>query len=307
MIGLRIDKALGLLPEVGSRSRSEWLIDNKHVTVNDAVPKPSYQLKVNDLVKIQFPEKEASALQPLNLKLDVLFEDEDIIVINKPAGLVIHPAAGHAQDTLVNALIFHTDQLSMKFGENRPGIVHRLDKDTSGVLVIAKNDFAHESLAKQFKEKTTHRIYYALIIGSPKSREGTIKSYLGRHPIDRKKFSTQKNEVGKYAVTHYEVLKSLPSGLSLLKVQLETGRTHQIRVHLSEQGWPIAGDQLYGAFKKIKSIKNRSDQQLIKTLPRFVLHAAELGFIHPTKKEKVFFKVDWPNDLKHILHNLQVL
>jgi 23S rRNA pseudouridine1911/1915/1917 synthase len=304
MIGERIDKALSFITEIGSRSRAEWLIENKRVLLNNKLPKASAIIKETDILSVDFPEPQKSELIPLKLDLKILFEDEDIIVIDKPAGLVIHPAAGHAQDTLVNALLHHTSELSMKFGEQRPGIVHRLDKDTSGVLVIAKNDLSHEGLTAQFKKRTIHRIYYALVLGCPKSQKGTITSHLGRHPKDRKKFATQKNNDGKLAITHYEKVQTILDQVTLLKVKLETGRTHQIRVHLSEQGHPIVADQLYGANKKNHLIKNKKILEIVNQFPRFALHASELGFNHPRNGEKLFFSSNWPEDLKPLLENL---
>lgn len=309
MSGLRLDKALSLIEEVGTRSRAAHLIDSCLVTLNGKIGKASATVKENDEIIIQLPEPEPSELQPLDLTLDVLFEDEDLIVLNKPAGLVVHPAAGHAHDTLVNALIAHTGDLSMKFGEARPGIVHRLDKETSGVIVIAKNDSAHEALTAQFKERSTHRIYYAVCLGTARTLSGTIKSFLARHPVDRKRYASVLGEdrrplshpadnpgLGKWAVTHYEVLQR-KGGFSYLRLKLETGRTHQIRVHLSESGLPIAGDSLYGADRKIKNIEARASQEEVKALSRFLLHAAELGFTHPRTKERMFFKKDWPEDV----------
>ncbi|HEX7674574.1 MAG TPA: RluA family pseudouridine synthase [Bdellovibrio sp.] len=313
MAGLRLDKALSLIPEIETRSRASHLIDNSHVLVNGKTEKASLKIKAGDLIEIQMPEPTPSELQPYDLKLDVLFEDQDVIVINKPAGLVVHPAAGHAHDTLVNALISHTDDLSMKFGEERPGIVHRLDKETSGIIVVAKNDKAHESLTAQFKERSTHRIYYAVCIGTARTMTGTIRSYLARHPVDRKRYASVRNDegqiwtdpddppmIGKWASTHYEVL-SRKSNLSYLKLKLETGRTHQIRVHLSENNLPIAGDNLYGADKKIKSVEQRVIQEDLRALPRFLLHAAELGFTHPRTDERMFFKKDWPEDILSLI------
>lgn len=313
MIGLRLDKALALLPEIETRSRASHLIENNLVQVNGKDVKSSQALKANDQIDIILPAPAPTSLQAFDLKLDVLFEDEDVIVINKPAGLVVHPAAGHAHDTLVNALISHTDDLSMKFGEERPGIVHRLDKETSGIIVVAKNDKAHESLTTQFKERSTHRIYYAVSIGTARTLSGTIKSFLARHPVDRKRYASVLDrdrhvladpndppEIGKWAVTHYEVL-SRKSGLSYLKLKLETGRTHQIRVHLSENQLPIAGDALYGADKKVKSVEQRQIQEDLKGLPRFLLHAAELGFTHPRTKERMFFQQDWPEDILSLI------
>lgn len=309
MNGLRLDKALSLRSEVGTRSRASHLIDSSLVTVNGKSAKSSLTLKTGDAIEISLPAPTPAELQPYDLKLDVLFEDKDLIVINKPSGLVVHPAAGHAQDTLVNALLSHTDDLSMKFGEERPGIVHRLDKETSGVIVIAKNDATHEALTAQFKERSTHRVYYAVCIGTARNLQGNFQSFLARHPVDRKRYASvlgpdrkpfqhkeSSPEIGKWAVTHYEVL-SRKSGLSYLKLKLETGRTHQIRVHLSENGLPIAGDALYGADKKTKLIEAKSTQEDVKKLPRFLLHAAELGFTHPRTQERMSFKQDWPEDI----------
>lgn len=313
MHGLRLDKAIALLEEIGTRSRASHLIENSSVLLNGKAAKSSATVKENDLIEISLPQAEPSELQPYDLKLDVLFEDEDLIVINKPAGLVVHPAAGHAHDTLVNALLAHTDDLSMKFGEERPGIVHRLDKETSGVIVVAKNDKTHESLTAQFKERSTHRIYFAVCLGTAKNLQGTIKSFLARHPTDRKRYASvlgndkktlQDKEnppsIGKWAVTHYDVL-SRKSGITYLKLKLETGRTHQIRVHLSESGLPIAGDSLYGADKKLRNIDAKATQEDIRNLSRFLLHAAELGFTHPRTQERLTFKQDWPEDIQTLL------
>ncbi|WP_413943665.1 RluA family pseudouridine synthase [Bdellovibrio sp. HCB-162] len=313
MHGLRLDKALALIEEVGTRSRASHLIETSSVLLNGKIAKASTSVKENDLIEISLPEPVPTELQPYDLKLDVLFEDEDLIVINKPAGLVVHPAAGHAHDTLVNALLAHTDDLSMKFGEERPGIVHRLDKETSGVIVVAKNDKTHEALTAQFKERSTHRIYFAVCIGTSRTLSGTFKSFLARHPVDRKRYASvlgddrrplQDQEdpplTGKWAVTHFEVLNR-KSGLSYLKLKLETGRTHQIRVHLSENGLPIAGDALYGADKKIKNVEARVIQEDIRSLPRFLLHAAELAFTHPRTQERMSFKKDWPEDIRQLL------
>ncbi len=313
MLGLRLDKALALRPEVETRSRASHLIDEGRVTVNGRPAKSSLSLKAGDEISIQLPEPAPVDLVAYDIPLDILFEDEHLIVLNKPSGLVVHPAAGHAQDTLVNALIHHAKDLSMKFGEQRPGVVHRLDKETSGVLVIAKNDKAHEMLTKQFKARSIHRIYYAVCIGVPKPPMGTSHSYLARHPVDRKRYASVLGEdrkiqtakspeppVGKWAVTHYEVMKT-HGGLSYCKLKLETGRTHQIRVHLSEKGTPIAGDNMYGADRKAKNITSKKTQTDLKHLNRFLLHAAELGFTHPTSGKELFFAKDWPPDIKTLI------
>ncbi len=301
MHGLRLDKALALREEISTRSRAAYLIDGGLVSVNGRGAKASLILKIGDELEIQLPEPPATELVGYDLALDILFEDDDIIVINKPSGLVVHPAAGHAQDTLVNALIYHAKSLSMKFGEQRPGIVHRLDKETSGVLVVAKNDRSHENLTRQFKERTIHRIYYAVTIGTPKPQKGTIQSYLARHPVERKKYASILGaDNGKWSVTNYEVVSS-NAGLSYCKLKLETGRTHQIRVHLSEKGCPIVGDTVYGADKKLKNIESKTKQSQIKNLNRFLLHASELGFSHPTTGESLFFSKAWPEDIQHLI------
>jgi 23S rRNA pseudouridine1911/1915/1917 synthase len=317
MVGLRLDKALSLLPEIQSRSRAEALIEQGRVLVNDKLAKSSYALKGSDSVKINWPEPQTTELQPYYLKLEILFEDHDLLVVNKPAGLVVHPAAGHAQDTLVNALIAHTDDFHMKFGDERPGIVHRLDKDTSGVLVVAKNDQTQEQISNQFRARTVHRIYFAACLGLPARTEGMLQSFLARHPIDRKKFASvlgedrrilqeQKNPppIGKWAVTRYQVLERSSQGISYLKLKLETGRTHQIRVHLSEMGNPIIGDHLYGADKKLKSISSSHLRETLSQFPRFALHAAELGFQHPRTHQNLSFSVPWPEDLRPTLQEL---
>jgi len=317
MIGLRLDKALSLNAQIHSRSRAEYLINLGLVRVNNKLVKSSYKIRVDDEIRVDIPEAETSELKPLALALDIVFEDEDLIVLNKPSGLVVHPAAGHSQDTLVNALIHHTDDLSMKFGENRPGIVHRLDRDTSGLLVIAKNDFTHEALALQFKNKTNHRIYYAVVIGVPKADQGTIQSFLARHPTDRKKYASVLDlykkiirepkppvEQGRWAITHYRKLSSTADGLSFLQLKLETGRTHQIRVHLSELQWNILADDIYTSSAQLHRIKSAELRLKIQDFPRLALHAAELGFKHPRTGEEMMFKQDWPPEIKARIKDL---
>jgi 23S rRNA pseudouridine1911/1915/1917 synthase len=308
MVGLRLDKALSLIPEISSRSRAEALITAENVLVNSKVAKSSLPIKSNDVIEIYFPKAVASDITPMDLKLDILFEDSDVIVVNKPPGLVVHPAAGHQHDTLVNALVAHTDDLAMKFGEDRPGIVHRLDRETSGILVVAKNDFAQENLAQQFKAREVHRHYHAICFGIPAKPEGTIQSYIARHPSNRKKFASVlgddqriirsqdfESSIGKWAITHYKVLKAHPAGLSYLQLKLETGRTHQIRVHLSELGHQIIADPIYGTDRRVKSVSGNQNQDVIRDSPRCALHAIELGFQHPKTDEKLFFKVPWPD------------
>jgi len=311
--GLRLDKVLCTHPAIRSRAKAQFLIEQNFVKVNSKTAKASMILKTNDLIKFSLPAPTPSEIQPLKMKLSILFEDDDLLVVDKPAGLVVHPGAGHAQDTLVNAMAAHTKNLSMRFGEDRPGIVHRIDKDTSGLLVIAKNDRCHESLVQQFQARSIHRVYHAVVIGTPHCRTGRIASFLARHPMDRKRYSSihgpdkkilrdldQPPAIGKIAITHYETLTGI-HGLGYMKLKLETGRTHQIRVHLSEMGHPIVGDQLYGAQKRIHLIPSSRIREDIKSLDRFLLHAAELGFHHPQNQEFLKFKVSWPENIQILL------
>lgn len=304
----RLDKYLSQQPEIKTRSRAEHLLDAGLVYVNGKVAKSSYKVKPHDQISITLPTVPTSEpLQKLDLDLDIVFEDSDLIVVNKPAGLVVHPAAGHQNDTLVNALMNHTDDLSMKFGDDRPGIVHRIDKETSGLLVIAKNDLAHAELAVQFKDRTIHRIYEAVVLGNFSPSEGKITSYLARHPTDRKRYASVKEKPkgllnssrpedlstqGKLAITNFKLLLH-KNNLSLVQLKLETGRTHQIRVHLSEKGFPILGDNTYGASHKLRILKPDLAAEA-KTFNRFFLHAKTLGFIHPTTKKELYFERPWP-------------
>ncbi len=313
----RIDKALSSHPMIGSRSKAALLIDKNYVkqitaSGTEKPVKASYLLQVGDRFVIRVPEVQVDVgLTPLDLKLDILFEDSDIIVLNKPANLVVHPAHGHRADTLVNALVHHTKDLSMGFGENRPGIVHRLDKETSGLLVVAKNNAAHEALARQFKERTIHRIYWALVYGTVKQSDGKITSYLARHPSDRKRFASLKeplgtNPAGKLAITNFRKLEESIKGFTLLEMKLETGRTHQIRVHLSEMQHPIVADLLYGAKGRNKNIKSHSVRKLVEELNRIALHAKELGFIHPRTQEKMFFTSPVPGSLLNLFTEIEI-
>jgi 23S rRNA pseudouridine1911/1915/1917 synthase len=313
MMQQRLDKALSFLESVGTRSRAESLIKEGLVHINGKVSRSSYRVQMADILEIYFPPKASSQLVAYNFNLDIHFEDESLIVINKPPGLVVHPAAGHADDTLVNALINYSSDFLMKFKDSRPGIVHRLDKDTSGLLVIAKNDQVLEGLAQQFKERSVHRIYQAIVLSPGPNPSGRVCSYLARHPRDRKKYSSvlDKNKrvirstesppaVGKWSATNYKTLKRLKDDLALLELRLETGRTHQIRVHLSEMGSPILFDDLYGnKSKETKLLKKKSLEIFPDSEKRCALHAMELGFIHPVSKQAMTFKVDWP-DLEEI-------
>lgn len=308
--GLRIDKALAYCQDVGSRSQASRLIALGHVYFKGKVVKASQPVATGEVFDLQIPVIEGTELTPYDFPLDIVYEDSELLVVNKPAGLVVHPACGHLNDTLVNALLHHTTDLSMGFNEKRPGLVHRIDKDTSGLLVIAKNDEAQRFLAMQFQRKTTHRLYWAITLGSPKEKSGTVRSYLRRHPDDRRRVASVpeakpgEEQVGKLAITHYTVLKDHPSGLAWLQLRLETGRTHQIRAHLSELGNPIVNDETYGGTKRVKNLKSVALRATLSEMKRFALHATELGFVHPTSHKRMDFKADWPADLKPLIDQL---
>lgn len=309
LAGIRIDKALASSPDIDSRSQATSLIDRGFVKLNGKVIKPSHKTSVDEEFQVSLPADEPSELLPYDFKLDIVHEDQSVIVLNKPSGLVVHPAVGHHHDTLVNALLHYTNELAAGFEAGRPGLVHRIDKDTSGLLVVAKNDTALRLLAKQFKRKTVHRVYWAVVHGRLNKKRGTITSYIRRHPSERKIFASEivtgTNEPqGKLAITHYEVIKELPAGLSLVHLQLETGRTHQIRVHLSEMGHPIVSDPFYCSEHRSKSIKSVHIRELVKGVPHLMLHAAELGFSHPDDKKKYQFKVGWPDELVEFIHEV---
>ena len=289
-----IDKRLDLFItdniEGKSRSYVQGLIDEKNVTVNGKVKKSNYKLKLNDEIEIEIPEPIELKVEKENIPIDIVYEDNDVIIVNKDKDMVVHPAPGNYTGTLVNALMYHCNDLSGINGVLRPGIVHRIDKDTSGILVIAKNDNSHNELAKQFKDHSITRTYYALVEGKLKRDTGSIDAPIGRHPVDRIKMAVVKD--GKRAVTHYEVIEKF-NHYTLVKCNLETGRTHQIRVHMAHIGHPLVGDEIYG-FKKQKF-----------KLQGQVLHAKDLGFIHPTTKEYVEFSSKLPIYFENLLNNLR--
>lgn len=305
--GLRIDKALAAIEAVGTRSQASRLLARGLVFLGSATVKPSHLVTVGEVFRIHIPYIPKLTLVPYDFPLTIAFEDNDLIVIDKPAGLVVHPAYGHAQDTLVNALLHHTKDLSQGFDELRPGLVHRLDKDTSGLIVVAKNENAQRALALQFQRKITHRIYRAVIFGEMKPPVGKIESYLKRHPEDRKRSaSVAADEIGaKLAITHYKTLQTHASGLSLVELKLETGRTHQIRVHVKEAGHPVVGDSTYGADNRVGSLKSVALRKLIGEMPRFALHAFELGFYHPTARDFVRLTSVWPADLLPLVNHCE--
>jgi 23S rRNA pseudouridine1911/1915/1917 synthase len=289
-VNTRIDKYLSEKLEDKSRSYLQGIIEADSVKVNNKVIKSNYKLKLYDVVSVSIPELTELKVAAEDIKLNVLYEDSDVIVVNKPQGMVVHPAPGNYNGTLVNALLNHCKDLSGINGVMRPGIVHRIDKDTCGVLVIAKNDNAHNKLSEQLKDHSMTRLYIALVEGRLKNESGTIDAPLGRNANDRIKFAVTSN--GKRAVTHYKVIERF-DGCTLVQCRLETGRTHQIRVHMAHIGHPLVGDPIYG-FKKQKF---KLEGQL--------LHARVLGFKHPSSGEYMEFQAELPEYFLNILNQLQ--
>ena len=294
--GLRLDKFLAEESEDLSRSYIQKIIDEGGVAVNDKTAlKPGLRLKEEDRVIIDVPESIIPEILPEDIPLDIVYEDKDLIIINKPKGMVVHPAPGHYSGTLVNALMYHCTDLSGINGVLRPGIVHRIDKDTSGLIVCAKNNFAHSLLAVQFKEHSITRSYRAIVCGTFKDSEGTISAPIGRRSNNRKLMGINEKN-GKYAATHYSVIESLGK-YSYIECRLETGRTHQIRVHMAYIGRPVLGDTLYGG----KTAEYKLDG---KPLEGQTLHAKTLGFIHPSSKEYIEFDSQLPEYFQKLLDKL---
>jgi len=303
-IGQRLDIFLAQSEAEISRSHVKYAIEEGDVLVNDKTPKVSQKLKEGDVIILtQRPPIEATAL-PQDMPLNIVYEDEAIIVINKPAGMVVHPAPGNPDKTLVNALLFHCHDLSGIGGVLRPGIVHRLDKDTSGLIVAAKSDDAHRSLSAQFEKHDVHKKYLALVWGDVKGNSGEIVLPVGRHTTNRKKMST-KSKRGKDALTLWKVRERYGVA-TLLEVEIKTGRTHQIRVHLSDRGYPVIGDAVYGNSAKINTVKDPLLKAKIKEFNRQALHAAQLSFIHPLKGERMMFTADMPQDLADLCAQLRL-
>lgn len=289
------------LPEL-TRSRIKNLIEGGLVYLNSKPVKAGVKIKTGDKIAITIPLPQAIAAEPEKIPLDILYEDKHIIIINKPPGLTVHPGAGRAKGTLVNALLYHCKDLSGIGGALRPGIVHRIDKDTSGVIIAAKTDKAHQSLSQQFKEHSIKRKYLTIVWGVVKNDEGTIDLPIGRHISERKKMSVRTKR-GRRAVTHYRVIKRF-NNFTLLEASLETGRTHQIRVHLSAIHHPVAGDPVYGK-KNMPSGLSPKLTMLLKNLKRQALHAQTLGIIHPETKEYLEFTSPLPDDMKTVMRALE--
>ncbi len=295
-----------------SRSRIKALIDEGRVAIEAAdgsagetLAQPSYRVKPAQSFVVTIPEPVIAAPKAQSLPLDVIFEDEHLIVINKPAGLVVHPAAGNPDSTLVNALIAHCgDSLSGIGGVRRPGIVHRLDKDTSGLMVVAKNDAAHAGLARQFAEHSLDRAYRALVWGLPQPTAGEISGNIGRNPRNRKKMAVVAKG-GKTALTHYRLLERVGEDFSLVECRLATGRTHQIRVHMAHLGHAIVGDPLYGRARGRKRAVSAEARAATDGFARQALHAVELGFEHPAGGKRRKFRVDLAPDIKGLIRTLE--
>ncbi len=288
--GNRLDLYLSRQVPFLSRNQIQRLIEKGKVLVNSKKSRSSYRVRGGDFIEMEVPPPEEIILKPQHLPLDIVYEDKDLLVINKPQGLVVHPAPGHYEGTLVNALLYHCPDLTGIGGYLRPGIVHRLDKDTSGLLVVSKNELAHKSLTEQLKNRTLKRKYLALVHGEVMEDKGVIDAPLGRDPRNRKKFAVVPD--GKPARSYYRVLEKFP-GFTLLEVELETGRTHQIRVHLAYAGYPVAGDPLYGSKRNPLG------------LPGQALHAYQISFSHPRTGELMTFEAPLPSTFKKALAYLR--
>ena len=289
---MRLDKYLAEQFPEQTRSYLQKLIKESQVLVNGKTVKSGYQLSKGDEVSVTIPEPKELDVEPQKMELDIVYEDEDVILINKPKGMVVHPAPGHTTDTLVNGLLYHCkDNLSGINGVARPGIVHRIDRDTTGILIVCKNDMSHNSIAAQLKEHSINRRYRALVHGNLKEDTGTVEGPIGRHPVDRKKMAINERN-GKPAVTHYTVLERF-GNYTLIECKLETGRTHQIRVHMTSIGHPLVGDEVYGPAKCPFKLQGQC------------LHAMVLGFVHPRTGEYMEFSAGLPEYFEELLKKLR--
>ena len=306
----RVDVFLSKYEKKISRTKIKNLIEKGYLEINNLkVLEPSKKVNIKDKIKLEVPELKKLEIKPYKYKLDIIYEDNDVMVINKPAGLVVHPGAGNFDNTLVNALInYDKKNLSSISGELRPGIVHRLDKDTSGVIIVAKNNFAHTHLSKQFNEHSIDRKYIALVWGKLRPQKGEIKTFITRSSKNRQLMDVSQTK-GKLAITNYKTIEIYENSrvptLSLVEYRLKTGRTHQIRVHMKFKGNPILGDKSYK--KKLKKLKDVDPElnEIIKKIDRQCLHAKSLGFLHPTKNQRLFFESKLPNDLHKIVKKLR--
>lgn len=292
-VNMRIDKYLSdVLPDI-SRSYIQKLMADGNILVNDASVRTNYKLRTGDVISVELPEAKEPDIVPENIPLDIIYEDEDLLVVNKPKGMVVHPAAGHTSGTLVNAVLYHCkNQLSTINGVLRPGIVHRIDMDTTGLLVVCKNNLAHQSLAEQLKVHSITRKYQAIVYDNIVEGQGTIRQPIGRHPVDRKRQAVNVRH-GREAITHYRVLERFHGKYTLVECQLETGRTHQIRVHMAYIHHPLLGDMVYGPSKDAFHLQGQT------------LHAGVLGFVHPRTKKYMEFQAELPEYFQQLLEQLR--
>jgi len=289
-----------------SRSRIKNLIKENKVLVNGKPSKPSYMIRPADKIELLIPPVKKLEVKPQNIPLNIIYEDNHLLLVNKPAGMVVHPAFGNYENTLVNALLYHIDDLSGINGVLRPGIVHRLDKDTSGIMIVSKDDTTHRALSRQFTERTMDKEYLALIIGVPKKKSSKIDKTIARSKTNRKKMTPSEN--GKKAVTYFEVIEEYPI-LSYIFVKPLTGRTHQIRTHLSSIGCPVFGDELYGGRRRRTKMYNKKEldyfDKLLKLMPRQALHSKSITFTHPATQKRIRFEADLPGDFTETIDFLK--
>lgn len=300
--GLRLDSFLASHLNEISRTRVQHAIVDGDVLVNERVVKPSYRLRDGDQIEIDLPEPPPVQLVPEAIPLNIVYEDDDLIVVNKPAGMVVHPGAGIESGTLADALVYHFNELSGTAGHTRPGIVHRLDKETSGLLVVAKNNVAHERLSDQFRDRQVFKMYIALVYGRVSKERGEISARIGRSPHNRTRMSVLRGGAGRTAQTIFEVAERYQD-FTLLKVQIKTGRTHQIRVHLAHIGHPVVGDATYGGGRE-NSIRSVAVKRAVQSLGRHFLHSAELALSHPRSGELLRFTSMLPTELAALLVQL---
>ncbi len=302
----RLDVFLSHQIENASRTRIQQLIDQERVLVNGKQPAKSYKIRPHDRIEVTLPLPEKVEAKPEDIPLSIVYEDDDLVVVNKPAGMVVHPAFSNYTGTMVNALLHHVRDLSGINGEIRPGIVHRIDKDTSGLLLVAKHDRAHRFLSQQFRTHKTEREYWALVWGNMKKKKMTIEANIGRSAKDRKKFTVVSE--GKPAITHCELIEQF-DGFALLRLNLETGRTHQIRVHMAHTGHPIFGDKTYGGDNPNLAGGEKKKKQhafsLLEMMPRQALHAKTIGFVHPSTRQTMRFDSDLPHDFMSVLEKIK--
>ena len=289
--GERLDKFLSIIYPSQSRNFFQKLIKEDHIKINDIIQKSNYRMRGDDIISVEIPSAVPVNIQAENIPLDILYEDQDVLIVNKPKGLVVHPSPGHYSGTLVNAVLYHcSDNLSGINGEIRPGIVHRIDKDTTGSLIVCKNDDSHKKIAAQLKEHSVTRRYCGIVFGNVKTDEGIIEGAIGRHPNDRKKMAISERH-GKPAITHYKVLQRF-EGATYMEFELETGRTHQIRVHMASIHHPLLGDTVYGNSKNPYHLQGQT------------LHALTIGFIHPRTEKYMEFTAPLPAYFEKLLHKL---